>query len=186
MSEAITSKSQMYRLLASGVLGNTIPQYFSLDEWRASGDDQRYPFWGVRTLGVGGLCRLNCPVAEVPATVHEYEDAGCRCNISVMISSVGQVTWLGDIWDSPTGLELNGVEMPPRVHNWRELMRSPTRWTGAVARHLLRKHLNPNSLDDLWCLLERYPGHVVELSAMECEFGVVPGRNAIIWEARAY
>jgi len=51
---------------------------------------------------------------------------------------------------------------------------------------VLRKHLNPNSLDDLSTVLDRWPGHVVELSAVEGCFGTVPGRNGIVWEVRNY
>lgn len=182
----VANKSQMYELLTAGRFGNTIPQYGSVEEWVASGDPQRYPFWGVRTKTPGGPCRLNCPVAEVEATVKSFRPH--PPNISVMISSVGRVTWLGDVWDSPTGLICSGVEYPKRVHDWRQLMNKgvPSRWEGLAARRLLQRHLNPNSYDDLVGILEGFPSHVVELSAMDVCFGVIPHRNAIIWEVRAY
>jgi hypothetical protein len=177
----ITSKRQMYAALAAGGFGNTIPAYHSVADWHAAGGP-RLPFWGVRTMTPGGPCRLNCPAAEVEATFAEYLPH--RPNVSVMISSVGQVTWLGDVWDSPTGVVCSGVEAPTRVHDWRALMKSPRQWAGVSARALLRRHLNASSLADLWAVFDRWPSHVVELSAMDRCFGTVPGRNGIVWEVR--
>lgn len=182
----IATKAQMYPLLASGALGNTIPQYFGLHDWRFSKDFLKYDTWGVRTLKPGGPCKLYCPRNEVAKTVLEFNQP---CNISCMIDAVTTVTaWL-EVWDSPLGLVVEGVEYPERGLGWRQGMPDPTRrksWTGVQARMILRKHLNANSLEDLELLLSSYPDHVVELSACEDCFGTVPGRNAVTWEARLY
>jgi hypothetical protein len=180
----ITDKRQMYAMLAAGELGNTIPQFFSVADWTAAGGPTRYPFWGVRTLTPGGPCRLNCPAGEVAATVAAF--APHPPNISPMVSCVGQVTLIADVWDSPLGVVVEGHEYPPRVHDWREMMKTRNRWEGVAARMVLRKHLNANSHGDLWELFEQFPGNVVELSALEVCFGTVPGRNAVVWEVRDY
>jgi len=183
----ITNKRDMYRLLTAGSLGNTIPQWFDVSEWERSADAGRYPLWGVRSLVPGGPCRLNCPAAEVRATAERPEFQRAGVNVSAMVDAVTVVTaWL-EVYDSPTGLVVYGIEYPPRGVSWREWM--PTRgrhWEGTAARMVLRKHLNPNSLDDLSTVLDRWPGHVVELSAVEGCFGTVPGRNGIVWEVRNY
>jgi len=57
---------------------------------------------------------------------------------------------------------------------------------GTRARLILKQHMCPNSLDWLEILLDRYPGHVVEFSTYECEWGTVPGFNTIWWEVRRY
>ncbi len=101
-----------------------------------------------------------------------------------MISCMAQVTWLGDVWDSPTGLECHGIEHPPRVHNWRELMAQPQTWRGLAAKMLLRRHLNASSLADLEAIFEKWPGHVVELSSCDRCWGTVSGRNSVVWECR--
>jgi hypothetical protein len=184
---AITDKRQMYDLLAAGRLGNTTQQWFDLDVWQSSPEADRFKWWGVRTLTPGGPCRLNCPNHEVAATALKFMDAGHRCNISIMLDRVCRVTLWCDIWDSPTGLVVYGIEHPPEGGSWRALM--PTQgkhWTGTAARMLLKRHLNPNSLDDVFELFERWPGHVLELSACDRPMGVLPDRNAIHWEMRLY
>lgn len=182
--ERITSKAQMYAMLAAGRLGNTIRQFFSVDEWRASRDAELYPQWGVRTLIAGGPCRLFCPREEVADTVAKF---GCAVNISMMIDAICRVTLWADIFESESGLVVHGIEYPPVGGSWRALMPTAAReWRGLAARMLLRRHLNANSLDDLDATFERWPGHVVELSACERCIGVIPGRNAVVWEVRSY
>lgn len=187
MGVKITTKHQMYALLAAGRLGNTIPQYFSVADWQASMDSGRYQFWGIRTLAPGGPCRLNCPVEEVVATVTKFQSIGHAINISVMVDRLFTVLLWAEVMRTETGLVVYGIERPPFGGSWRQLM--PGRgmhWQGVMALMLLLRHLNPNSLDDLWELLDTYPDHVVELSALDRCYGTVPGRNAIIWEVRAY
>lgn len=180
----IQSKAEMYRLLSAGQLGNTIPQYFTVADWVASGDDRRYGFWGVRSQVPGGPCRLYCPAAEVAATAESF---GCAFNISMMIDAVTTVTLWADIWESPTGLVVYGIEYPQRGGSWRKLMPVEGKhWHGTAAKMILRKHLNANSLADVTELLEMYDGHVLELSATEECIGNVPHRNHTTWEIRSY
>lgn len=181
----IDTKERMYQMLAAGVFGNTTRQHFSVEDWRASGEADRYQWWGVRSLAVGGPCRLNCPREEVAATVKEF---GCKVNISVMLDRICAVTLWADIYDSESdGLVVRGIEYPPQNGSWRALMPGHAKeFSGIVARNLLRKHLNANSLDDLQMLLERWPGHVIEISALERCLGIFPDRNTVVWEVRMY
>lgn len=190
-AEPVTDKASMYRRLAAGEFGNTIPQYFSVGSWLAAVDDWRCQYWGVRTMTPGGPCRLNCTVEETLDAADEFERAGHRVNISMMVDAVAGVTaWL-EAWDSPTGLVVEGIEYPDTAGGWtwRNSMPDPARrrsWSGTLARMVLRRHLSPDSFDDLWMLLYRFPNHVVELSALDRCLGTVPGRNAVLWEVRAY
>lgn len=187
MSELITTKRRMYELLAAGAFGNTLPQYFAVADWIKSPDAQRYAVWGVRTLTPGGPCRLNCPRDEVAATAAAYTSQGHGINISCMIDRVLTVTLWADVYDSPSGLLVYGIECPPKGGSWRALMPSQGRQVeGVAAAMLLRHHLNASSLADLEALRDRYPGHVYELSACDRNFGTVPGRNGVIWEVRQY
>jgi hypothetical protein len=182
---SIRDKQTMYKMLAAGDFGNTIPQYFSLDEWATASPTIEQ--WGVRTLSPGGPCKLFCHRDDVPATVGEFEQAGHRVNISCMIDAVLTVTaWL-EVYESPTGLVVYGIEYPKKGTSWRKEM--PYRgqhWQGSAACAILRKHMNANSLDDLRVLLDSFTGHVVEFSACEQCFGTVPHRNCVTWEVRNY
>lgn len=106
-----------------------------------------------------------------------------------MVDSWLNVTaWL-EVMESPDGLYVQGIEYPPRSLTWRVGMRDPKLlqlWHRTAAVMVLRRHLNENSLCDLFDLLEKYPSNVVELSALAQCFGSVPHRNGIIWEVRSY
>lgn len=181
----IRTKAEMYRRLAAGEFGNTIPQWLDVGAWQRDPAAAAFAVWGVRSQVPGGPCRLHCPTAEVRATAARF---GCAVNISPMIDAAGAtVTLMADVYDSPTGLIVYGVEYPLPGANWRQVMpRDGRQYDGLAARGVLARHLNPASLADLWALFERWPGHVVELSACARPFGTVPGRNAVIWEVRAY
>jgi hypothetical protein len=184
----IRDKADMYRRLAAGELGNTLPQWFDADKWRRE-NPHPLPFWGVRTLSPGGPCRLNCPAAEVPATFREFEALGFRAQISAMVDRVANVMLWADIWDSPAGLVVYGIEYPDTAGGWTWRNSMPTRgrhWQGTAAKLILSKHLNPNSLADLESLFAGLPGHVCEVSAVDRCYGTVPHRNAIVWEVRNY
>lgn len=191
MLSAVTNKVDMYRRLTAGEFGNTIRQYFDLDVWQSGDEADRIAMWGVRTLTPGGPCRLNCPNHEVPRTALDYMALGHRVNISMMVDRVATVTaWL-EVWDSPTGLVVEGIEWPDTANlwTWRNSMPDPLKrkhWTGTAARMVLSRHLNENSRDDLWALVGAYPDHVVELSALDRCLGTVPHRNGIVWEVRNY
>lgn len=184
----ITRKSKMYTMLQAGLLGNTAPSWSSAEAWLASPDSRRYEMWGVRTLVPGGPCRLNCPREEVAETANRPEFKAAGVNISVMIGHACRVTLWADVMDTPDkGLIVYGIEYPPKGGSWRALMPSQGRqYEGLAARMLLRKHLNEASLADVEALLERWPGHAVELSATDRPFGIIPGRNIVIWEVRQY
>lgn len=183
----VTTKQQMYDLLRAGAFGNTVPQWMSVAEWAADPAAAGWPSWGVRSLTPGGPCAFYVPSGKVPSVAAA---AGGRVNLSPMVDAVAGITaWL-EVWESPTGLVVEGVEYPdiPR-ETWRTAMPDPARrrsWAGLAAYMVLARHLNPNSKADLWDVLGAYPGHVVELSALDRCLGTVEHRNAVVWEVRSY
>lgn len=190
MDAAITDKRVMYRLLAAGAFGNTIPMWTDAATWERE-SPPRIDWWGVRTMTPGGPCRLNCPRAEVAATFAEYEAAGHRAQISMMVDRVASVLLWADVWDSPAGLVVEGIEYPDTAAGWtwRNSMPDPAkrrRWEGTAAQMVLRRHLDANDLDDIAAVFERWPGHVLELSALDRFVGCVPHRRGIVWEIRSY
>ena len=185
MKPPVANKADMYRRLSSGEFGNTVPQWFDLEQWEA--ESPRYQWWGVRTLTPGGPCELNVHRDWVPLWVARFERDGFRCNISPMVDRLSRVRMWANVWDSPTGLVLECILNPPHGASWRKLMPTNAKtYSGITARSLLSATLNENSHDDLRILLEQYPDHVIEFSALDRCFGTVPGRNAVVWEVRRY
>ena len=189
----VTSKAGMYRDLASGRFGSTIPQFFSIADWRGSPDSKRYEWWGVRssTVSAHPLCKMYVHRSDVADYARQHFCDGV--NISMMVDAVtGVRAWLEAWIDDLDGLCVQGIENPKIADGWtwRNSMRDPSRlqsWRLTQARMVLRRHLNENSYDDLMELLEMYSqGHVVELSALESCIGCYPGRNAVVWEVRLY
>lgn len=188
---AITTKAEMYRLLAAGKLGNAIPQYFSLGEWMSSPDHGRYDLWGIRSMAAGGdrRMRLNVPTGEVARLWSLWYPHGGG-NISPMIDR--HAVLRGHVHESdvePFGLTLWYV--PPgkvvEADPWRGSFREYGRHAhGAAARLILDQYLWPADRDDLADLLARYPGHVVEFTAADRAIGLVPVRNTVVWEVRLY
>jgi hypothetical protein len=178
----VATKREAYRLAAEGKFGNVLQRYFHLQDWYP--DAGKYPLWGVQTTTVpGGPCRLNCPTAEVAATFAEFRGFGPV--ISGMVSACVPTLWCGDVWDSPTGLQLSGLLAPPLGFNWRREMLTPRHWEGSAARAVLRL-LNDNGRSDLEELTGEYPGQVIEVSIFERPVGVLPNRNYVVWEIRNY
>lgn len=176
----------MYRLLSEGAFGNTIRQYFDVDEWESCPDAQRIAVWGIRSLVPGGWCRMYCPREKVREEIGYWTD-GKAYNISCMIDAVRNVTLWADVYDHEKGLVVYGIEYPPKGGVWRQLMPSQGReYRGVDALVMLKRHLNECSLADLEALREKYPGHVYELSACTRPIGTVPNRNAVMWEVRQY
>jgi hypothetical protein len=188
----ITNKHAMYAKLAAGEFGNTCPMWFGYQSWlrdmgRLRPDDPLARcLWGVRSLTPGGVFEPHVPAGDVRDACTARNGAGV--NISPMIDTLPglTVTAMLNVWESPTGLVVEAVTDPPAGANWRQVMPSARTHTTTTARLLLDRHLNANSRDDLRVLLDAYPGHVVELSAMNICWGTVPHRDAVCWEVRAY
>lgn len=182
----VTNKADMYRRIVAGEFGNTLPRWFDIRQWEADGP--RYRLWGVQHTTVTGFpgTRLDVDTNDVFRTIRDGGFWGDYC-ISPMVHQVGNVLWEGDVClrhDGP-GLLCSG-NVNPAKGSWRRHMLSPRRWEGSAANALLRHVLNENSYDDLLCLLDGYPGHVVELTALDVCFGTCPDRNAVVWELRRY
>lgn len=187
MRAPVTNKADMYRRIVAGEFGNTLPRWFDVDKWLGSSGFNMYRLWGVQHASITNFpgTRLDVNRTDVVKLIQTGGFGKSYC-ISPMVHQIGNVQWEGDVWiDDFKGLSCSG-NMAPAPGSWRRHMLAPRLWEWSRARALLRHVLNGNSYDDLTDLLELYPGHVVELSALDCCFGTCRGRNAVVWECRKY
>jgi hypothetical protein len=193
---AVTNKTDMTAAMVRGEFGNTVKMFFSLEAWLASEERRKYDSFAIRSVRFADHPhkRLFVPRCEVEEHVKRY--FGDDVNISVTVDSIVNTQAMLRIQDAalpqqsgdrPGTLFVEGKAPVAPGDNWIKIMRDPPqRWTGVSARVVLRHYLNHNSLVDLYQLLERYPGHVIAMSAFDRSFGTVPGRNGVIWGVRNY
>ena len=180
MSE-IASKADMYARLNAGLFGNTVPAFMGLASWYGREPKWESPLWGVRSMKSGDKrARLDIPTAEVAGYCRSAFGSD-PFNVSPMVDQ--WLVWRGEVYDSPAGLVTIGT-FGRKDLKWRQAMAAAQERCGVAARALLREVLNGNSFDDLMELVDHYPGHVVELTALERCYGTCPGRNAVVWEVR--
>jgi hypothetical protein len=187
---SINDKATMYKLLQQGVLGNTIPQYNSLDEWLHR--DKALDIgnqWGIRCPTPGGKGMM--PVSEYDVMLYYH----CLCkendvrymNISSFIDNVVEVYGWYELSIIERDLYIYGMPHPPKGPSWRELMPTHGRsFNKGAAWRLMTNALNELSFLDIIELLEKYPGHVIEISVLDRCIGRIPGRNYVTWEIRNY
>lgn len=180
----VRDKASMYRLLRAGEFGNTNLMWTSLSSWDASKWSHEFDWWGIRSASkcCDDRCRMYVKTHLVSRCVKAFGDDPYV--ISPMVDLLYTVTARLNVCDADGGLYVEGEEYPAPGTTWKDSMANPTRYEGTAARVMLRRHLNSNSFDDLMVVLEQYPNHVVEISALDRCFGTVPGRNAVCWEVR--
>jgi hypothetical protein len=185
--EPVLNKTDMYRRLKAGEFGNTNPNWHDWQEWTADPNGRdRYELWGIRSMTANDpRAKLNVHRADVFAHLEATGLLNDGYSLSPMLSAVSRiVTWEGNVQRNPTLLAEGNVAV--QHGSWRTHMLHPRVWEGSAADVLLRWVLNPSSYADLMTLLDLYPEHVVEFTALDVEFGTHPGHNAIVWEVRRY
>jgi hypothetical protein len=184
MKEKITSKEQMYSLLNRGLLGNTTNQYFSIEDWKNSAEYKLYKMWGIRGFIPGGPCFLYVPSEDVESIIEQHFTT-IGYNISLMIDAYVTKLFDGEVFMGDYGLELYGILNPPKGYSWRVGMPTLGRtYRHTMARCILNQVCDPNSLNDIYELLDAYPEHIIEFSACDRKIGMFPNRKVIIWEVR--
>ena len=172
----IASKRQSYDLLQRGAFGNAFRTW---SEVPADYDG----LVGVRCAGRPGLpCITQLEPAEAARQGTLLQAQGHTVIFYETIDD-SHVVLQGEVAELPGGLVLT---YSTEKTTMRHALRSAKTATGLLARCLLRQHLSPSSVTDLEALLEQYNGHVVEFTAYDVFVGALLGRNAVVWEVRAY
>jgi hypothetical protein len=185
--QPILTKQQNYRLWQSGAFGNKLRAWRTVEEWRASG------FAGLvalRTLlpAGGGPCAYNLTRDRAIRLVNEWDVSGIVPYQSIMVNEAAPdeaVLLQGEYLNDAIAL---GYFLHSRVtKHMREALglRSETTY-GLHSDFILREAMTPSSYDDWQILIERYPGHVFEVSIYDRCLGDIPNRNALVWEIRRY
>jgi len=182
MREPVRTKVDFYRRFYAGEFGNHGLMWSSLEDWRSSG--YRLPI-AIRVLQQAGRCDYNIPPEAVAERTQQFYEAGwMNLNWSAM-APLDCTTLQGEVSRTERGLtlfcsRLNGLPMRPALAQGGE------HHCGLSALMLLRQACDPDSLDWINYLLDEYVDHVIEFTCMDCNWGVFPGRNTVIWEVRRY
>lgn len=196
----VRSKQDFVRRYKMGEFGNASPTYDTVLEFSKA----VYPDWKcedlyhIRNRIAGGPTWYDVPGREVRQRWYELVQQGVM-EKDLYISAMAP-TPLTLIQGEVMRLDNHGHEVGQRqshagLNLFYTQVAKPMRdalkeWcrqvSGIVAVDLLRMHLNHNSLEWMYKLLDWYPGHVIEFSTYDKEWGTVPGYNTLFWEVRCY
>lgn len=184
----IRNKREMVALLREGAFGNRL-NTLSFPEW-ATGPGSG-PVVSLRYMGEPGieLPGYGLQINECAAIVRGYEWVNAygldpaRIIVTPAVPD-DRLLIQGEVVRGIRGLEFR--YSTAKNIGLRHAMADARTATGLAAKMLLERHLTPSSLEDLYAVMDRWPDHVVELSAWGVEVGDIPGRNAIVWEVRYY
>lgn len=186
----IQSKRQNYRLWQGGEFGNKL-RAWTIDEWRESG------FAGLivlRTLMAGGgPCRYNLAPDEVKSVIMDWRASGIHRD-QIMVNEAApdqdvilQGEYLNDIYVMNDTVGWGYFRYSRAKVQMRDALKNSSEAAQRLRSDLLlRLAMTPSSHDDWNELLERYPGHVLEVSIYDRCLGDLPGRNSLVWEVRKY
>lgn len=176
MFQPVLSKRDFSTRYRRGEFGNSSPTWETPSELAASG---YFGLAHLRNRVVGGATYYNLTAEEALDRWLKEQD---RTAWYVSAMAPACYTLNAEVLQTERHLDVHYslVNAP-----MRQALASEPRWVdGIMAVLLLRKYLCPNSLEWLYELLERYPGHVVELSSFTREWGTIPGYNTVYWEVR--
>ena len=179
---AITSKRQMYGLLRSGALGNTLRTWATRENYLEAGFRGRT---SLRCLVPGVTFRHGLTHEDVLVQgAHSFEGQPPEAFVYCEAAPDEQVVLQGEVSRIAGGLYMawSRERCNMRVATslgWRHA-------SGLTAKVLLEASVDPSSLEDIELLLDKYHDHVIEFSAFSVALGLVPRRNTVIWEVRRY
>lgn len=191
ITEPLLTKAQSNRLWQAGVFGNKLRSWETIREWRLS--NYRGPVALRCREGRGaGPCIYDVVPGEVCQAIEELQARGAREG-DIMVNEMSpnieilQGEYLNDV------REINGeviwgyfLHSRLRMRMRHALQLAPAVSCGLKSDLLLRQAMTTASYEDWQELLERYPGHVLEVSVYDRCLGDCPGRNALVWEVRQY
>lgn len=177
----VLTKTDFVSRYSAGEFGNASPTWASVKEFLAadySGGDVH-----LRNRIAGGQTFYNIPPREVPALAVRLSDCIDLYYVSAMAPS-DRTLIQGEVIQSVNYIDLTYNCQPMPMRNGFAIEQKTA--NGLTAKLLLQQHMNPASFDWLNHLLSEYPGHVVEFSVYDIEWGTLAGYNTVFWEVRLY
>ena len=189
----LTTKLQSHRLWQSGAFGNKLRSWSTVDEWRESGH-RGMVVLRMREGRGAGRCSYNVSPVLVQPALEQFVQSGVSLD-AVMINEAApdehvvlQGEYLNDVVPDSSGEALWGYffHSRHRSHMRDALREAPEETRGLSTDLMLRQVMTIASHEDWLALLERWPGHVLEVSVYDRCLGDLPNRNALVWEVRRY
>lgn len=182
MKRPVLNKQDFYRRFFNGEFGNHGLMWQTLAEYRES----RYPHEVViRTKTPGGLCQYDVSPQDVSAVWRRFRERYNEQDLVLNAAMPARFVLLNaEVSLTPAGLYVFGSTEPG--HMRPSLAASGQHHFGLAANQLLRSRLCPGGYDWLMELLDGYPGHVVELTALNRTWGWHPGGRTVFWEVRNF
>lgn len=201
MAEAPRTKKDFYARYIMGGFGNK-PRTWA--DWKELAESDYNGLVTARDMKPGGPCHYRVPARDIRAAYKHWQrwkdaenhlyvplpqqraafsPAAFRYNESMPDE---HLVLQGNVWMGERGLRLEYSCEKNIGH--RDAVNQPylKEAEGLLTYSLLRVHLYPSSFEDLMELLDEYEGATIEFSAYSRSVGVIPHRNVIFWECRAY
>ena len=184
----ILTKKQNYALWQSGAFGNKLRAWRTIEAWRKSN------FSGLVVLRMlfkegDHLCRYNLDPSDVEQTLIDWSIYSGFSSAETMVNEAApdqDVILQGEYLNDPGLCWGYFLHSRSRMHMRDALKHNPVETRGLRSDLILRLAMTPSSYDDWQILLERYPGHVFEVSIYDRCLGDIPNRNALVWGVRKY
>lgn len=186
--QPVLTKADAWRRWIAGEWGNTIPSWYSLDEFYEEPNPP--PCVALRYRGqVAGspFCLYDVPREDVPATVQRITrelgidpkriavNSSTNCDDALLVQ--------GEARRDPGGLYLFYTRAQKKMRlAFRE---HAAHARGAAALAIVDWAMDPPSREMFDYILDHYPDHVVEFSCWSIPWGTLCW-NTIFWEVRRY
>jgi len=184
----VNSKKDFVKRYKNGEFGNASPTWNDLKSFLDEGRDKDLTgLYHLRNRVKGGPTWYNVSGGSVRDKWAEVHSLGQVTEGNLYVSEMcptHKTQLVGEVTDTPDGLTLYASTLPRTMRE--ALASSSFTVRGLPAVGYLRMYLNANSYEWMHELLDRYPGHVIEFTALSRCWGTLPGFNTVFWEVRNY
>lgn len=180
----VANKKEFYRLYNQGRFGNRLQGWSSVNEYNQS------DYFGDVSI----RCRIpnvklsltHVQPTEIPSEMERIARVNKRAESDFVLSESppdGRLVFQGEVYRGHRGLEMfySFAKMPMRM----ALGQQGRRAHGLLPFLLITNHMDGQSQDNLWRLLDEFQGSVVEFSTYEIPVGIEKW-NTVFWEVRSY